>query len=204
MATAKELQRELEKQLKIIEGAKQKIDAIEKDVNRLNCPDVYKIGDRVRLLKDWSVRDVGSGWRAYKHFMTQLNTATVVDIEVYEERIAYVLRFDDQECLFESCALRKPDEPQGYISDGCFVFGQKHIKKVSKPPRIFRQHEQNDNGLEFPVIHKRLKFETTAYAEEDQFYVRSKSPISYFSGGRQYLYQSYTRKEFENSWETHM
>lgn len=199
MATAKELLSELNKQLKIVEDARKKIDSIALDVERLSQPDVLKVGDRVRLREDWSAKPkIGSGWKSFVHFMHPSNTATIIEVRVYEQRISYNIRFDDQGVLYESYDKKL----NGYVEQGVFNFKQNEVEKLDEPPRFYRTHEIGDRGEELKVCHRLYNFETSAYKDNDGFiYVRSKDPVSFYAGGRQYLYQPFTPKEFYNKFK---
>ena len=199
MATAKELLSELNKQLKIVEEARKKIDSIALDVERLSQPDVLKVGDRVRLREDWSAKPkIGSGWKSFVHFMHPSNTATIIEVRVYEQRISYNIRFDDQGVLYSF----HNKELKGYVEHGVFNFKQNDVEKLDEPPRFYRTHEIGDMGEEFKVRHRLYNFETSAYKDNDGFiYVRSEDPASYYAGGRQYLYQPFIPEELYNRFE---
>lgn len=199
MATAKDLLSELNKQLKTVEDARKKIDSIALDVERLSQPDVLKVGDRVRLKDDWSAKpNIGSGWKSFVHFMHPSNTATIIEVSVYEQRISYNIRFDDQGVLYVSYDKKL----NGYIDRGVFNFKQNEVEKLDEPPRFYRTHEISNRGEEFRVRHRLYNFETSAYKDNDGFiYVRSKDTASYYAGGRQYLYQPCTSEELYNRFE---
>lgn len=196
MATAEELLSELNRQLKIAEKAKNKIDAIALDVERLSQPDVLKVGDRVQLKENWSVKhDIGSGWRSFVHFMHPENHATIIQVSVYEQRISYNIRFDDQGVPYSLY----DKERKGYLDTSVFNFKQNDVRKLDESPRHYRTHEIGDRGEEFEVRHRVWNFTTSAYKDNDGFiYVRSADPISFYAGGRQYLYQPYALDQFYN------
>lgn len=99
MTELQRLKSDLKKQLKIIEDAKEKIDEIALDVNRLMQPDVLPIGTIIKLKRDWNTdqdREKLPGWRGFLHFMNPTNFATIKEVSVYKQKISYFVSFLDQ------------------------------------------------------------------------------------------------------------
>lgn len=126
MATLEMLMFELNRQMKAISNARERIEIIAKDVERISKPDVLQVGTRVKLKENWNTPErhkQNSGWRAYLHFMHPDNPATIAEVEVYQQKIYYSLKFDDQKCYYTSGS-------GSYITDSIFRFAAKHIQVI--------------------------------------------------------------------------
>ena len=118
MGTAKQLLQELEQELQKLQDIKKNIDRICMDVNRLEQPDVWPEGTRVRLKRNWDTdedRRKSPGWRGFLHFMQPGNTATIKEVSVYEGKITYLVTFDNQICYYEL-------DKEPYKAKGMFAF----------------------------------------------------------------------------------
>lgn len=197
MSTYKELIKEQDKLYTEQKRIKEKIKEIDKHLDILEGS-VLKVGQRVRLKRDWNTVENQaklSGWKVYLHFMNPSNIATIREVEVDScGRLAYTITFDNQDCRFSNYT----ESPFGYRTDSLFYFRESELEAVDEPCRTYKYHEQTDN--EFDVAHKELRFATTAYIEDDMYYVRYERPNSYFAGGRQYIYQPLTKEQFEQTY----
>lgn len=129
MGTAKQLLHELEQELQKLQDVKKNINRICMDVNRLEQPDVWSVGTRVRLKRSWNTdedRRTSPGWRAYLHFMYPANTATVKEVSVYEGKVTYLVTFDNQICYYTSGS-------GSYTADGLFAFKAKDLVLADAP-----------------------------------------------------------------------
>lgn len=114
MATAEELLSELEQELKKLQNVKKNINRICMDVERLQQPDVWPEGTRVRLKRNWDTnedRKRSPGWSAFLHFMRPCNAATIKKVSAYEGKLRYYVEFDDQTCYYT--LDREPYEAKG-------------------------------------------------------------------------------------------
>lgn len=127
MATAEELLSELEQELKKLQNVKKNINRICMDVERLQQPDVWAIGTRVRLKRSWDTdedRKQSPGWSAYLHFMHPYNVATIIEVSAYEGKLRYYVQFDNQTCYFDK---------EFYEADGTFVFKPEDLQLAGAP-----------------------------------------------------------------------
>ena len=129
MGTAKQLLNELNQELQKLQDIKKNINRICIDVNRLEQPDVWPEGTRVRLKRSWNTdedRRKSPDWRAFLHFMYPDNTATIVETSVYEGKITYYVKFDNQKCYYTSGS-------GSYIADGIFGFKANDLTLADAP-----------------------------------------------------------------------
>lgn len=129
MGTAKQLLHELEQELQKLQDIKKNINRICMDVNRLEQPDVWPVGTRVRLKRSWNTdedRRTSPGWRGFLHFMYPANTATVKEVSTYDGIITYCIKFDNQKCYYTSGS-------GSYIANGTFAFKAKDLVLASTP-----------------------------------------------------------------------
>ena len=129
MSTAKQLLHELNQELQKLEKCKENIDRICRDVKRLEQPDVWPVGTRVRLKRSWNTPEEAKkspGWSAYLHFMYPANTATVEEVSTYNDMIKYYVKFDNQKCYYTSGS-------GSYIVDGVFGFKADDLVLADKP-----------------------------------------------------------------------
>lgn len=129
MGTAKQLLHELEQELQKLQDIKKNINRICMDVNRLEQPDVWPEGTRVRLKRSWNTdedRRTSPGWRAFLHFMHPGNAATIKEVSVYEGKITYYVTFDNQTCYYEL-------DGKPYKTKGMFGFKAKDLVLADAP-----------------------------------------------------------------------
>lgn len=129
MGTAKELLNELNQELQKLQDIKKKINRICMDVNRLEQPDVWHEGTRVRLKRSWNTnkdRKRIPGWSAFLHFMYPANIATIKETSVYEGNITYFVTFDNQTCYYES-------DGEPYEAKGMFGFKPEDLQLEGAP-----------------------------------------------------------------------
>lgn len=129
MATAEELLSELEQELKKLQNVKKNINRICMDVERLQEPDVWSEGTRVRLKRNWDTnedRKRSPGWSAFLHFMRPCNAATIKKVSAYEGKLRYYVEFDDQTCYYT--LDREP-----YEAKGMFGFKPKDLQLADVP-----------------------------------------------------------------------
>lgn len=110
----------------------EQIQRKEADYERLQQSDILPIGTRVKLLKSWATEEnyrKMSGWRAYLHFMTPDNTATIQQVGCYEGNVSYFLKFDDETCYYTS--------GEGtYEAKALFHFKREHFKVLENTHEI--------------------------------------------------------------------
>ena len=129
MATAEELLSELEQELKKLQNLQKNINRICMDVERLQQPDVWSAGTRVRLKRSWNTdedRKRSPGWSAFLHFMRPCNVATIKEVSAYEGKLRYYVQFDNQTCY---CTL----DGESYKTKGTFIFKPEDLQLANAP-----------------------------------------------------------------------
>lgn len=129
MGTAKELLNELNQELQKLQDIKKKINRICMDINRLEQPDVWHEGTRVRLKRNWDTdedRKRAPGWSGFLHFMRPCNVATIKEVSAYEGKLRYYVTFDNQTCYYTS-------DRGSYEAKGIFGFKPEDLQLEGAP-----------------------------------------------------------------------